>query len=73
MHTTVWLLFIFAGYPGYAQTWLRGEDTPGGGAHVHEGLRLAGGDGWVGVGHTLAGKRNRVSSFNNVIHRVYIS
>jgi len=35
---------------GYSQAWLRGEEPS---AHVHEGVRLDGGDGWVGVGQTL--------------------
>merc|ERR1711892_1079125 len=44
---------------GYSQAWLRGDPTTGG-AHVHEGIRLEGGDGWVGVGHTLVNKRRQV-------------
>ena len=36
---------------GYSQAWLRGEEPS---AHVHEGVRLEDGSGWVGVGQTLA-------------------
>ena len=36
---------------GYSQAWLRGEEPS---AHVHEGVRLEDGTGWVGVGQTLA-------------------
>merc|ERR1719184_686980 len=35
---------------GYSQAWLRGDQPYG---HVHEGVRLAGGDGWVGVGDLI--------------------
>merc|ERR1719192_3200510 len=35
---------------GYSKAWLRGE---GPAAHVHEGVRLADGSGWVAIGDTL--------------------
>ena len=39
---------------GYAQAWLRGDRVGDRDqAHVHEGLRLADGSGWVGVGGTI--------------------
>jgi len=38
---------------GYTQAWLKGEGSDAeGGAHVHEGLRLSDGSGWVGIGDT---------------------
>ena len=39
---------------GYSQVWLRGDENTDadGGAHVHEGLRLLDGSGWVGIGET---------------------
>ena len=37
----------------YTQDWLRGDtNVVADPSHVHEGLRLAAGDGWVGVGGT---------------------
>ena len=36
---------------GYTQAWLRGDESIDG-DHVHEGLRLADGSGWVGIGDT---------------------
>jgi len=44
---------------GYTQTWLRGTADAGFSGHPHEGLRLEGGDGWVGVGETLGGENDR--------------
>jgi len=35
---------------GYSQVWLRGEGPT---AHVHEGIRMADGSGWVAIGNTL--------------------
>jgi hypothetical protein len=35
----------------YTQAWLRGDESIDG-DHVHEGLRLADGSGWVGIGDT---------------------
>jgi hypothetical protein len=35
---------------GYSQAWLKGDDPYG---HVHEGVRLAARDGWVGVGDRI--------------------
>jgi len=40
---------------GYKQEWLRG-DAAGSPVHVHEGLRLADGSGWVGIGETIFGE-----------------
>ena len=39
---------------GYTQAWLKGDinSEADGGAHVHEGLRLLDGSGWVGIGDT---------------------
>ena len=38
----------------YTQDWLRGDtNVVADPSHVHEGLRLAAGDGWVGVGGTI--------------------
>ena len=59
------MILLHLGYSGYTKVWLRGEETPGGGAHVHEGLRLTGRDGWVAVGHTLAAKRKRVATVDH--------
>ena len=42
----------FTGSPGYTQAWLKGEQTEVG-AHPHEGLRLAGGEGWIAVGENI--------------------
>ena len=39
------------GSKGYTSAWLRGE---GPAAHVHEGIRLQDGSGWVAIGETLA-------------------
>ena len=50
-------LNLTLGSSGYTQAWLRGDEL---GAHVHEGLRLEGGDGWVGVGQTLEERRRQV-------------
>jgi len=36
---------------GYNQAWLKGQGTAGG-AHVHEGIKLSDGSGWVGIGDT---------------------
>ena len=44
---------------GYTQDWLKGDETIEG-AHPHEGLRLAGGDGWVAVGGTLSETTRKV-------------
>jgi len=38
------------GLSSYSQAWLRGEGPYG---HVHEGVRLEAGDGWVGVGDLI--------------------
>ena len=40
---------------GYTQDWLRGDQVgERDQAHVHEGLRLDDGSGWVGVGGTIS-------------------
>ena len=49
MQSIYWLSGAFG---GYTQDWLKSDETIEG-AHPHEGLRLAGGDGWVAVGGTL--------------------
>jgi len=46
-------------HKGYKQKWLRGEGSIAGRGHVHEGLRLEDGSGWVGIGHTLAEDGNK--------------
>ena len=46
-------------HKGYKQEWLRGEGSNAGRGHVHEGLRLEDGSGWVGIGHTLAEDGNK--------------
>ena len=46
----------------YRQVWLRG-DTEGPAAHVHEGLRLADGSGWVAVGGSLPAENQNTLNF----------
>ena len=48
--------------PGYRQVWLRG-DQAGPAAHVHEGVRLADGEGWVAVGENLPGENQATENF----------
>ena len=50
---------ILGVHKGYKQEWLRGEGSIAGRGHVHEGLRLEDGSGWVGIGHTLAEDGNK--------------
>merc|ERR1711970_1360778 len=46
-----------SGSAGYTQAWLRGDEPYG---HVHEGVRLDAGDGWVGAGDLIeAEKRDK--------------
>merc|ERR1719412_359489 len=47
---------------GYSKAWLRGE---GPAAHVHEGVRLADGSGWVAIGDTLIEGHTMVRAVDN--------
>ena len=50
---------ILGVHKGYKQEWLSGEGSTAGRGHIHEGLRLEDGSGWVGIGHTLAEDGNK--------------
>ena len=56
MQSIYWLSGAFG---GYTQDWLKSDETIEG-AQPHEGLRLAGGDGWVAVGGTLSETTRKV-------------
>ena len=57
--------FFSGNSDGYSQDWLKGDeiDESQGGAHPHEGITLAGGDGYVAVGGTLSETTRKVFSF----------
>merc|ERR1711892_1530694 len=54
------------GSSGYTQAWLRGDGPYG---HVHEGVRLEAGDGWVGVGDAVE-EENTVDKTQVMVRRV---
>ena len=61
--------YFSGGSDGYRQDWLKGDETLEG-AHPHEGLRLAGDDGWVAVGGTLSETTRKVK--NSLLLTKYI-
>merc|ERR1711892_581165 len=55
------------GSPGYTQAWLRGVGPYG---HVHEGVRLEAGDGWVGVGDAVEEENTQDKKTQVMVRRV---
>jgi len=55
----------------YTQDWLRG-DADNQGAHVHEGIKLAAGDGFVAVGETLEGNPKKVMYLKSTKMQVFV-
>merc|ERR1712106_139508 len=56
-----------AGSSGYTQAWLRGVGPYG---HVHEGVRLEAGDGWVGVGDAFEEENTEDKKTQVMVRRV---
>lgn len=55
------------GSSGYSQAWLRGDGPYG---HVHEGIRLEAGDGWVGVGDRIEEDKPKDKKTQMMVRRV---
>merc|ERR1719508_176591 len=56
-----------SGSSGYSQAWLRGDGPYG---HVHEGIRLEAGDGWVGVGDRIEEDKPKDKKTQMMVRRV---